>query len=71
MLWDPTHGLVWQEQVREEEDFAKKTVDGLIMGLGGYGYVNSVKAENYDKNLGDTAERPAHKGYPLLVLYDA
>lgn len=69
VLWDPTHGSYWVEHANERDDnFPEKTLDGLVIGMGGFGYINSIEAEQYDKQLGDTTEWAAHKGYPLMVI---
>lgn len=69
VLWDPTHGSYWVEHADEsDESFPEKTIGDLVIGTGGYGYVNSLKSEEYDKRMGDTTGWAAHKGYPLMVI---
>lgn len=69
VLWDPTHGSHWIEhQDEEDEEYPEKTVGDIVIGTGGYGYINSVKAEEYDKCMGDTTSWAAHKGYPLKII---
>ena len=68
VLWDPTHGSYWIEHANEQdENFPEKIIDDLVIGLGGYGYVSSVKTNKYDNQMGDTTEWAANKGYPLMV----
>ena len=69
VLWDPTHGSYWVEHADKEDDnFPEKTIGDLVIGIGGYGYISSEKAEEYDKQMGDTTKWAAHKDYPLMVI---
>jgi len=69
VLWDPTHGSYWLEHANEkDENFPEITVGDLVIGTGGYGYISSAKAAEYDKQMGDTTGWAAHKGYPLMVI---
>jgi pimeloyl-ACP methyl ester carboxylesterase len=69
VLWDPTHGSYWIEHKDEVDDnFPEKILGDILVGTGGYGYVNSVKDEEYDQSIGDTTDWAAHKGYPLKVI---
>ncbi len=69
VLWDPTHGSYWIEHADEkDENFPEKTIGDLVIGTGGYGYVSSVKIDKYDKQMGDTTDWAANKGYPLMVI---
>jgi dienelactone hydrolase len=68
VLWDPTHGSVYARHPEQQEDFPTKTIDGIVVGLAGYGYIDSVRGDAYSKQMGDTTEWAAHKGYPLKVI---
>ena len=68
VLWDPTHGTYWVEHPDQDQDFPEKTVENLVIGLAGKGYVLPRKLTEYDQSLGDTTSWAAHKGYPLEVI---
>lgn len=70
VLWDPTHGSFWLEGRDKdyEEDYPTKEVDGMVIGLAGYGYVEPSSMVKENKSMGDTSQWAAHKGYPLKVI---
>ena len=68
VLWDPTHGSIWAEHPELSSDYPKKIVGDIVIGTSGYGYVDSVKADQYNKRAGDTTDLSAHKGYPLKII---
>lgn len=68
VLWDPTHGLIFQDNGEWRHDFPERIHDNLIVGLGGHGYILSKRMQDEDKVLGDNSEWAAAKGYPLKLI---
>ena len=71
ILWDPTHGLAWHDPVFDEPEYPEKTIENLVIGLGGYGYVYGSEQAAADKALGDTTNWAARKGYPMKFILAA
>ncbi len=67
VLWDPTHGSVWQD-AELDLDFSEEVVGDMTIVRGGYGYIVPTAQREYDKRLGDTSAWAAHKGYPIEVI---
>jgi len=65
VLWDPTHGLVFQQ---EDDDFVEKTVGEFRIGLTGTGYVIPETIVRYNENLGDNSTWAAAKEYPIKFI---
>ena len=68
VLWDPTHGSYWVENKVIDSNFIEKRVGDLIIGISGFGYLSTVKLDNYDKNMGDTTNLAKEKGYPIMII---
>ncbi len=71
VLWDPSHGLAWQDPEFDSPDFPEVTFENIVIGTGGYGYISSVKQKAYDKALGDTTDWARNKGYPMKFILAA
>lgn len=70
VLWDPSHGSYWGEMrgKRYENEFPEKTVEDIVIGLSGKGYIFPKIMDEQDNKLGDTSKLAAHKGYPLKLI---
>lgn len=68
ILWDPSHGLAWQDPIFDSPDFPSKECGDIIIGTGGYGYITSKKLEAYNKLLGDTTDWAKEKNYPMKFI---
>jgi dienelactone hydrolase len=68
VLWDPSHGLAWQDPEFDSPDFPEETFGNVIVGTGGHGYISSTTQQAYDKGLGDTTEWAKAKGYPMKFI---
>jgi pimeloyl-ACP methyl ester carboxylesterase len=69
VLWDPSHGLWWDENrdALFTDEFPETTIDEFIIGTAGKGWVYPAKAKKYDEQLGDTSKLAA-KDYPLKII---
>jgi pimeloyl-ACP methyl ester carboxylesterase len=70
VLWDPTHGLVYQEKpdLSTYGEFPEEEHGRMIVVPTGPGFLRSKKSEAEDKNLGDTTDLARAKGYPLKII---
>lgn len=70
VLWDPTHGLVFQRDTDNEDygEFTEKECGDIVIVTTGYGYISSKAAKRYDEKLGDTTDYAKDKNYPLKVI---
>lgn len=68
VLWDPSHGLAYTAPEFDSPDFSEITHDDIIVGVNGYGYINSTQTEVYNRILGDTTAWAKDKNYPLKFI---
>lgn len=70
VLWDPTHGLVFDRGADTDEYgvFTKVACGNLVITTSGYGYISSRTTQEFDKQLGDTTYLAKNKGYSLKVI---
>jgi len=68
ILWDPSHGLAWQDPIFDSPDYPEKTFENIVVGIGGSGYISSTEQQAYDRALGDTTEWARNKGYPMKFI---
>jgi hypothetical protein len=68
VLWDPSHGLAWQDPEFDSPDFPEQQYGDLVVGTGGYGYIESKKMHDGNQSIGDTTKWAANKGYPLKFI---
>lgn len=70
VLWDPTHGLVFQdpEVLKYDREARIVRTDDFKLYLDGYGYIEPKAIEAEQAAFGDTTDWAAHKGYPLEVI---
>lgn len=69
VLWDASHGLVFQDDDAEwKKDFPEVSLGDIIVHPTGYGYISSKKQAEYDKALGDNSNWAADKGYPMKFI---
>lgn len=70
VLWDPTHGLVYQEKpdVSTYGEFPEEEYGNIIVVPTGSGFIRSKKAKAEDENLGDTTDLAKGKAYPLKII---
>lgn len=71
VLWDPTHGLAFQDPEFDSPDFPEKTLGDVVVGTGGCGYIFSLAQKQYDKKLGDNTDWAANKKYPIKFILAA
>jgi hypothetical protein len=73
ILWDPSHGLAWYNDNPDfySPDFPEETFGDIIVGTGGYGYINSKEQDEYDKALGNTTDWAKDKSYPMKFILAA
>lgn len=69
VLWDPAHGLWWQDGRSKvsAQKYPEKIVNEYVVGTAGSGWMYPTAALEYDQQLGDTTAWAA-KEYPLLVV---
>lgn len=69
VLWDPSHGLWWQENrdARFSDRFPQIVEGPYVIGTAGEGWVYPVAALDKDKQRGDTSALAA-KGYPISII---
>lgn len=67
VLWDPSHGLWWQENKGDSTKYPEKRVGEYIIGTAGCMWAYPATAKEYDEKLGDTSAW-ARKPYPLQVI---
>lgn len=67
VLWDPSHGSYWSNDVFDKRT-NEKEIDDIVVGTSGKGYVIPRSMKEFDYSTGDTTEWAAHKGYPLEVI---
>jgi len=68
VLWDPAHGLVWHDPAFDSPEYPEKTIEDLVVGVGGYGYVYPAQQAVDDKALGDTTPWAERKNYPMKFI---
>lgn len=68
VLWDPSHGLAWQDPIFDSPNFPTKEYGDIIVGTGGYGYISSKRHHEYKKALGDTTDWARGKNYPMKFI---
>jgi len=68
VLWDPAHGLAWNNSEFDSADYPEKVIGDFIIGVGGNGYVYPSKQKTYDEALGDTTHWAAGKDYPTKYI---
>lgn len=70
VLWDPTHGSIYQEEYDSSDygEFPEKECGDFIVVPTGQGFIKSKSETDYNKQLGDTTHLAASKGYPLKVI---
>ncbi len=69
VLWDPSHGLWWQEQrdAAFADKFPEVVVGNYVIGTAGAGWMYPTAAKAHDEHLGDTSGLAA-KPYPIEVI---
>ncbi|HEX7633209.1 MAG TPA: alpha/beta fold hydrolase [Candidatus Saccharimonadales bacterium] len=70
VLWDPSHGLAFQDENREKQkrEARQKQFDDFDAYLSGPGYVLAKAISHEQQTLGDTTDWAAGKGYPLKII---
>lgn len=68
VLWEPTHGMAWQDPVFNDPKFPEKQVGDFVIGTGGHAYVTSKNQMDYDQHLGDTTSWASNKDYPIKFI---
>jgi dienelactone hydrolase len=70
VLWDPSHGLSFQDPalISYYENNHTKEVDGLKLYLNGPGYIEPKAITTEQQNLGDNSSWAANKRYPLKII---
>lgn len=66
VLWDPSHGLSFQEYPVEE--YPEKLVGDINIGLSGYGYIEPKAMLDDEKTWGDNSDWALKHDCPLEVI---
>ena len=69
VLWDPSHGSLWQEKAKElKQTLPEKELGDYIIGLIGPGWVFGKKMVDDETHWGDTTYWAARKTYPVKII---
>lgn len=68
VLWDPSHGLIWQDSTPKNPEYPEKKLGEVIICTSGPGYLLPATQGAYDEKLGDTTSWAKDKPYPMKFI---
>ncbi len=68
VLWDPSHGLAWQDPAFDSTDSPAVECGDIIVETEGCGFISSKNSEDYNKLLGDNTDWAKGKSYPMKFI---
>lgn len=68
VLWDPSHGLAWQDPEFDDPEFRPAEFGDIRLVTSGPGVLGSAAQEEYDASLGDNTEWVKGKTYPMKFI---
>ncbi len=67
VLWDPSHGLAWDNGTDIKRDWREKS-DHMLVSTDGPGSMRPIAAQEFNKNLGDTSDLARNISYPVEII---